>query len=127
MDAYGTFSDHTPSGFDGVSTTFAPPPSDPAVPQVSRTMQYADTCAAVQASLATTLAAPPTSYTGVGVLLGFGVLTGATSVWMAAGCVPLAGASREGVEGKRGTGSDDAQVLWSMEGSPVHVAAILAK
>ncbi|OAX34495.1 hypothetical protein K503DRAFT_851592 [Rhizopogon vinicolor AM-OR11-026] len=66
MDAYGAFSDPAPSGFGGVSTTFAPPPSDPAVPRVSRTMQYADPYAAVRASLATSPAAPPTyePYTG---------------------------------------------------------------
>jgi hypothetical protein len=42
MDAYGAFSDPAPSGFGGVPTTYAPPPSDPATPRVSRTMQYAD-------------------------------------------------------------------------------------
>lgn len=61
MDAYGAFSDPAPSGFGGVSTSFAPPPSDPAVPRVSRTMQYADPYAAVRASLATS-AAPPRTY-----------------------------------------------------------------
>ncbi|OAX33991.1 hypothetical protein K503DRAFT_478790 [Rhizopogon vinicolor AM-OR11-026] len=55
-----------PSGFGGVSMTFAPPPSDPAVPRVSRTMQYADAYAAVWASLATSPVASPTCepYTG---------------------------------------------------------------
>ncbi|KAJ8592181.1 hypothetical protein M405DRAFT_813180 [Rhizopogon salebrosus TDB-379] len=45
MDAYGAFSDPAPSGFGGVSTTYAPPPSDP--------------CAAVRASLATSTTSPP--------------------------------------------------------------------
>ncbi|KAJ8580787.1 hypothetical protein M405DRAFT_752850 [Rhizopogon salebrosus TDB-379] len=66
MDAYGAFSDPAPSGFGGVSTTYAPPPSDPATPRVSRTMQYADPYAAVRASLATSTTSPPSyePYTG---------------------------------------------------------------
>jgi hypothetical protein len=66
MDAYGAFSDPSPSGFGGVSTTYAPPPSDPATPRVSRTMQYADPYAAVRASLATSTTSPPSyePYTG---------------------------------------------------------------
>ncbi|KAG0697364.1 hypothetical protein DFH29DRAFT_1071650 [Suillus ampliporus] len=66
MDAYGAFSDPAPSGFGGVSTAYAPPPSDPEAPRVSRTMQYADPYAAVRASLATSTAGPTTyePYTG---------------------------------------------------------------
>ncbi|KAJ8579271.1 hypothetical protein M405DRAFT_939214 [Rhizopogon salebrosus TDB-379] len=66
MDAYGAFSDPAPSGFGGVSTTYAPPPSDPATPRVSRTMQYADPYAAVRALLATSTTSPPSyePYTG---------------------------------------------------------------
>ncbi|KAG1723365.1 uncharacterized protein EDB91DRAFT_1173052 [Suillus paluster] len=60
MDAYGAFSDPAPSGFGGVSTSYAPPPSDPGAPRVSRTMQYADPYSAVRASLATSAA--PTAY-----------------------------------------------------------------
>ncbi|KIK96567.1 hypothetical protein PAXRUDRAFT_825798 [Paxillus rubicundulus Ve08.2h10] len=53
LDAYGAFSDPAPSGFGGVSSSFAPPlTGDPNVPRVSRTMQYADPYAAVRASLA---------------------------------------------------------------------------
>ncbi|KAJ8580575.1 hypothetical protein M405DRAFT_834049 [Rhizopogon salebrosus TDB-379] len=52
MDAYGAFSDPAPSGFGGVSTTYAPPPADP--------------YAAVRASLATSTTSPPSyePYTG---------------------------------------------------------------
>ncbi|OJA20583.1 hypothetical protein AZE42_05370 [Rhizopogon vesiculosus] len=66
MDAHRAFSDPALSGFGGVSMTFALPPSDPAVPRMSRTMQYAIPYAAVRASLATSPAAPPTyePYTG---------------------------------------------------------------
>ncbi|KAJ8589611.1 hypothetical protein M405DRAFT_881509 [Rhizopogon salebrosus TDB-379] len=66
MDAYGAFSDPAPSGFGGVSTTYAPPPSDPVTPRVSRMMQYADPYAAVRASLATNTTSPPSyePYTG---------------------------------------------------------------
>ncbi|OJA10598.1 hypothetical protein AZE42_08459 [Rhizopogon vesiculosus] len=63
MDAYGAFSDPTPSGFSGVSMTFALPPSDLAVPRVSRTMQYADACAAVRVSLVRQLRQPHTQGT----------------------------------------------------------------
>jgi hypothetical protein len=53
LDAYGAFSDPAPSGFGGVSSSFAPPPTgDPNAPRVSRTMQFADPYAAVRASLA---------------------------------------------------------------------------
>lgn len=55
MDAYGAFSDPAPSGFGGVSASYAPAASEsgPGAPRVSRTMQYADPYAAVRASLAT--------------------------------------------------------------------------
>ncbi|KIJ66810.1 hypothetical protein HYDPIDRAFT_108723 [Hydnomerulius pinastri MD-312] len=53
LDAYGAFSDPAPTGFGGVSNSFAPPPTgDPNAPRISRTMQYADPYAAVRASLA---------------------------------------------------------------------------
>ncbi|KAF9223602.1 hypothetical protein BS17DRAFT_780889 [Gyrodon lividus] len=53
LDAYGAFSDPAPSGFGGVSSSFAPPlTSDANAPRISRTMQYADPYAAVRASLA---------------------------------------------------------------------------
>ncbi|KAG1750232.1 hypothetical protein EDB19DRAFT_1679160 [Suillus lakei] len=44
MDAYGAFSDPAPSGFGGVSASYAPAASEsgPGAPRVSRTMQYAD-------------------------------------------------------------------------------------
>jgi hypothetical protein len=66
VDAYGAFSDPAPSGFGDVSTMYAPPPSDPVTPRVSRTMQYADPYAAVRASLATSTTSPPSyePYTG---------------------------------------------------------------
>ncbi|KAF9243555.1 hypothetical protein BU15DRAFT_42893 [Melanogaster broomeanus] len=52
LDAYGAFSDPAPSGFGGVSSSFAPPSTgDPNAPRISRTMQYADPYAAVRASL----------------------------------------------------------------------------
>jgi hypothetical protein len=55
MDAYGAFSDPAPSGFGGVSASYAPTASESGsgAPRVSRTMQYADPYAAVRASLAT--------------------------------------------------------------------------
>ncbi|KAG1781804.1 hypothetical protein EV702DRAFT_1073515 [Suillus placidus] len=55
MDAYGAFSDPAPSGFGGVSASYAPTASETGsgAPKVSRTMQYADPYAAVRASLAT--------------------------------------------------------------------------
>ncbi|KIK34717.1 hypothetical protein CY34DRAFT_812743 [Suillus luteus UH-Slu-Lm8-n1] len=55
MDAYGAFSDPAPSGFGGVSASYAPAASESGsgAPRVSRTMQYADPYAAVRASLAT--------------------------------------------------------------------------
>ncbi|KAG1905337.1 uncharacterized protein F5891DRAFT_1126119 [Suillus fuscotomentosus] len=58
MDAYGAFSDPAPSGFGGVSASYAPTASDSGsgAPKVSRTMQYADPYAAVRASLATSTA-----------------------------------------------------------------------
>ena len=63
LDAYGAFSDPAPSGFGGVSSSFAPPAAgDPNAPRVSRTMQYADPYAAVRASLAASGHAPPPSY-----------------------------------------------------------------
>ncbi|KAG2353840.1 hypothetical protein BDR07DRAFT_1342311 [Suillus spraguei] len=68
MDAYGAFSDPAPSGFGGVSASYAPTSSEPGsgAPKVSRTMQYADPYAAVRASLATSTGtgapAPKSSY-----------------------------------------------------------------
>ncbi|KAG2153947.1 hypothetical protein DEU56DRAFT_907413 [Suillus clintonianus] len=63
MDAYGAFSDPAPSGFGGVSASYAPTASEPGAPKVSRTMQYADPYAAVRASLATSTGpAGPTNY-----------------------------------------------------------------
>lgn len=63
LDAYGAFSDPAPSGFGGVSSSFASPSTgDPNAPRISRTMQYADPYAAVRASLAATGHAPPPSY-----------------------------------------------------------------
>jgi hypothetical protein len=72
MDAYGAFSDPAPSGFGGVSASYAPTASESGsgAPKVSRTMQYADPYAAVRASLASgTGASAPTKssyepYTG---------------------------------------------------------------
>ncbi|KAI6129907.1 hypothetical protein EV401DRAFT_1927238 [Pisolithus croceorrhizus] len=52
LDAYGAFSDPAPTGFGGVSSSFATPPtSDANAPRISRTMQYADPYAAVRASI----------------------------------------------------------------------------
>ncbi|KAI9570648.1 hypothetical protein HD554DRAFT_2203968 [Boletus coccyginus] len=63
LDAYGAFSDPAPSGFGGVSSSFAPPPAaDPNAPRISRTMQYADPYAAVRASLAASGHTAPPSY-----------------------------------------------------------------
>ncbi|KAG8213158.1 hypothetical protein J3R82DRAFT_11566 [Butyriboletus roseoflavus] len=63
LDAYGAFSDPAPSGFGGVSSSFAPPTAgDSNAPRISRTMQYADPYAAVRASLAASGHAPPPSY-----------------------------------------------------------------
>ncbi|KAJ8588719.1 hypothetical protein M405DRAFT_933935 [Rhizopogon salebrosus TDB-379] len=66
MDVYDQFSDAAPSGFGGVSMTYAPPSSDPTTLRGSKTMQYADPYAAVRVSLATSTAAPPSDepYTG---------------------------------------------------------------
>ena len=69
LDAYGAFSDPAPTGFGGVSNSYAPSaPSEASGPRISRTMQYADPYAAVRASLAPSgsSGAPPsyTSYTG---------------------------------------------------------------
>ncbi|KAI0059161.1 hypothetical protein BV25DRAFT_1829194 [Artomyces pyxidatus] len=55
FDSYGAFSDPAPSGFD------APRSND--APAVSRTMQYADPYAAVRASVASSGATTPPSYT----------------------------------------------------------------
>ncbi|KAL4066822.1 hypothetical protein V8B97DRAFT_1949111 [Scleroderma yunnanense] len=67
LDVYGAFSDPAPTGFGGVSSSFAPPANSEANgPRISRTMQYADPYAAVRASLtsnASSSAAPPPSYT----------------------------------------------------------------
>lgn len=63
LDAYGAFSDPAPSGFGGVSSSFAPSSTgDPNAPRISRTMQYADPYAVVRASLAASGHAPPPSY-----------------------------------------------------------------
>ncbi|KAH0833165.1 hypothetical protein J3R83DRAFT_12192 [Lanmaoa asiatica] len=62
LDAYGAFSDPAPSGFGGVSSSFAPPTGDANAPRISRTMQYADPYAAVRASLTASGHAPPPSY-----------------------------------------------------------------
>jgi len=63
LDAYGAFSDPAPSGFGGVSSSFAPPaPGDQNAPRVSRTMQYADPYAAVRASLTASGHTAPPSY-----------------------------------------------------------------
>ncbi|THH11008.1 hypothetical protein EW145_g926 [Phellinidium pouzarii] len=67
MDAYGAFSDPTPSGFGDapptVPSTFgaASGLSGSSGGNVSRTMQYADPYAAVRASIAGTTTAPPAS------------------------------------------------------------------
>lgn len=66
LDAYGAFSDPAPTGFGGVSSSFAAPPtSDANAPRISRTMQYADPYAAVRASITPSgnSGAPPPSYT----------------------------------------------------------------
>lgn len=67
LDAYGAFSDPAPTGFGGVSNSFAPQTTAEANgPRISRTMQYADPYAAVRASLTSSngsLGAPPPSYT----------------------------------------------------------------
>ncbi|KAI6042464.1 hypothetical protein EDC04DRAFT_2658242 [Pisolithus marmoratus] len=65
LDAYGAFSDPAPTGFGGVSSSFATPSTpDANAPRVSRTMQYADPYAAVRASLTSgSSAGPPPSYT----------------------------------------------------------------
>ncbi|KAI0249906.1 hypothetical protein BJV78DRAFT_1224187 [Lactifluus subvellereus] len=55
LDAYGAFSDPTPSGF-------GPPSSGSGVTGVSRTMQYADPYAGVRASIASQPTAPPPGY-----------------------------------------------------------------
>ncbi|KAH7884561.1 hypothetical protein F5I97DRAFT_1890345 [Phlebopus sp. FC_14] len=66
LDAYGAFSDPAPTGFGGVSSSFAPPATgDSNAPRISRTMQYADPYAAVRASLAASTpsqASGPPSY-----------------------------------------------------------------
>ncbi|KAG9315137.1 hypothetical protein JVU11DRAFT_4260 [Chiua virens] len=63
LDAYGAFSDPAPTGFGGVSSSFAPTASgEPNGPRMSRTMQYADPYAAVRASLVASGHAPPPSY-----------------------------------------------------------------
>ena len=63
LDAYGAFSDPAPSGFGGVSSSFAPPaPGDANAPRISRTMQYADPYAAVRASLTASGHTAPPSY-----------------------------------------------------------------
>ncbi|KAG6334110.1 hypothetical protein ID866_4972 [Astraeus odoratus] len=68
VDAYGAFSDPSPTGFGGATSSYAlPPTADPNTPRVSRTMQYADPYAAVRASISasTTSTAPPSyTYTG---------------------------------------------------------------
>lgn len=66
MDAYGAFSDPAPSGFGGVSASYAPTASEPGsgAPKVSRTMQYADPYVAVREPLASGADAPaPTKST----------------------------------------------------------------
>jgi hypothetical protein len=55
LDAYGAFSDPTPSGFGA-------PSSDSGVTGISRTMQYADPYAAVRASVATVPTPSPPAY-----------------------------------------------------------------
>jgi len=63
LDAYGAFSDPAPSGFGGVSGSFAPSAAgDPNGPRISRTMQYADPYAAVRASLVASGHTAPPSY-----------------------------------------------------------------
>lgn len=67
LDAYGAFSDPAPTGFGGVSSSYATPStSDADGPRISRTMQYADPYAAVRASLTSSGNSnppPPPSYT----------------------------------------------------------------
>ncbi|KAN0093118.1 hypothetical protein V8E55_003902 [Tylopilus felleus] len=63
LDAYGAFSDPAPTGFGGVSSSFAPAATgDPNLPRISRTMQYADPYAAVRVSLAASGHTAPPRY-----------------------------------------------------------------